>query len=513
MVRFNFCLAAVLLLIAAQVRSEPNLNTCQPELSVNAGGMESMAIVALNLDQKLAGLLNEFGLTPGLAVGVVVDDQVVYEKGFGYRDLTTCAPVTADTGFYLLSVTKSFTGMLAAILQDQGKWYLDKSLGEYYPGLVMGDGINPNQISMRDLLVHRPGFRNSSINYRTFGPGNADDEAVLYLLQNHSEPLSIEFRYTNMGYVVAAMVMAKETGMSWQSMLEEIIFEPLGLTSTTTSIDKAVAGNFAKPYRIGLDGHYQPMPVKVEAQMHAAGGAVSNVPDLLRWIRINLAQGKLDGEQLIEPAIVRQVQAPQIQYDWTYYKYNRYAYGLGVHNSDYDGDLLIHHFGGPIHTSFMPEHDIGVVVLTNGTGPGTAFSHMIAAYIYDKLLEKPDTDEAYGVEVLEIRNRGLERVAQAQKIDADLRSDRVRVIDAADAASYAGRYLSDRLGEIEVSLIDGALSLQFGVLSSPMEFVGDDTFLVRFSADQNLEEIAFRGQNGAFNTLDWGGRLFGRVDP
>ena len=137
------------------------------------------------------------------------------------------------------------------------------------------------------------------------------------------------------------------------------LFHPVGMTTTTAYIERARGGEFAYPYTVNRAGEYERAPVKVEAQMHAAGGMASSVQDLLRWVRLNLSGGQLDGKQVIPAHVVRQVHAPQIQFDWTFYKFRRYAYGLGVHNSDYEGDLLIHHFGGPIHVSFMPEHDLG----------------------------------------------------------------------------------------------------------------------------------------------------------
>lgn len=160
----------------------------------------------------------------------------------------------------------------------------------------------------------------------------------------------------------------------------------------------------------------------------------------------------------------------------------------------------------------MPEHDIGVVVLTNGTGPSTAFSHMIGAFIYDSLLQKPDLDEKYAAEVARLRESAMTRTAGNEKADEVLRGNRVGHIGTSEAAAYTGFFVSDRLGAMEIDLREGGLWLQFGVLSSPMQFVGNDTFLVRLGVDQPLVEFVFVRDGDGINVLDWGGRVFERTD-
>lgn len=480
---------------------------CPAGWAPHDSGVVSPRAAALGLDAVIQKALETVAATPGLAVGILADGEVIYSRGFGVRTLDTCAPVTPESVFYLLSVTKSFTGMLAALLQEEGTLELDQPLTHYLPETALPPPLNLGQTSIRDLLNHRAGFSNGAINFRTFMPGNLDNEGMLYVLEHHSEPLPITFRYTNMGYVVAGMVMEKVTGSSWRSLLEARLFAPLGMGATTTSIERATAGAFAYPYSVSLEDTFEPAMVKVEAQMHAAGGMASNVADLLRWVEANLEHGTIDGKPMLPPRVVRQAHAPQIQYSWQYGRYHRFAYGLGVHNSDLDGELVIHHFGGPIHVSFAPERGIGLVLLSAGPD-STGFVHSLGAGLYDLLLGKEGAQEALTAAMAAERTELDEELQGRRKEAAEMAARRGEL--ARPAAAYGGTYVSDRLGTMTVTTDGKALTVGYGVLSLTMVPLEADTFLVSFpyGAGEVFRFSPWEGEHPT--TLDWGGRLFER---
>ncbi len=482
---------------------------CESGWRPNDGGVSTAEAVALELDAAIAGALERVAATPGLAVGVLRRGEVVYARGFGVRDLETCAPVTPESVFYLLSVTKSFTGMAAAVLQEEGAIELDKALPEYLPEARAAPPMNLAQTSLRDLLNHRPGFHNGAINFRSFLPGNLDEAALLHVLEHHSRPLEITFHYANTGYVVAGAALARATGKKWRELLEERIFAPLGMTSSSTSIERATRGEFAYPYGLGLGGSFEPGMVKVEEQMHAAGGASSNVVDLLRWVEVNLEGGALDGEQVLPALAVRQAHAPQIQFDWEYGRYRRFAYGLGVYNSTMNGELILHHFGGPIHVSFAPQHRLGLVLLSAGPD-STGFVHALAASLYDLLLGKPDARATLAASLDEAKQKLAERLEVRREREAGYRARQGELIRP--AAAYQGSYVSDRLGEMIVTeaTTGAGLDLGFGVLSMRLEPLDPDVFLARFP-EVGPAELRFDGwEEGRPGVLDWGGRIFER---
>lgn len=515
---FYFCRATVaVLLFLAPGAGLSALAECPP-LSPNPGGAVAEGLEPLHLDTRLAEMLRSFPVAPGVAVGLVTP-QGIYARGFGVRDLETCAPVSPDTMFYLLSVTKSFTGMLAALLQAEGEFELDRSLADYFPELTtpeltMEEPLHPEQITIRDLLLHAPGFFNGGINYRSYLPGNLEQADLLHLLAHYSRPVPRTFRYSNQGYVIAAAAMQESLGQSWRQLLEERLFQPLGMSSTTSSITKATAGDFAWPYLWRLDGGFDRQPVKVEQQMHAAGGVASNVTDLLRWVQIHLNRGKIDGQAFLPAKVVRQAQAPQIQFDLTYDRFHRYAYGLGLHHADYQGDLILHHFGGPIHFSLLPEHGLGVVVLSNETSASAQLTHLLATYLYDLLLGKEGLDAIYAKEI-ELRKASIdERWRKRAEQESELRAQTTPEAPGRPLEAYVGTYLSDRLGTMEVRVEDNHLRLTYGVLDLALEPHQADAFLAPFLPGDLPERLDFRfGDQANAHTLDWGERLFERHRP
>ena len=490
----------------------------------NPANGKTSAIDAKAIDSHLESILETLPATPGLAVGLVRPGST-YMRGFGYRDLTSCAPVTPATRFYLLSVTKSFTGMLAALLQDSGEIELEWDLKQIWPELEMPPPINPAQITLRDLLLHAPGFDNGGINYRTYAPGNLDNDGVVRLLAEHSRPASRAFAYRNTGYIVVAAAIEATLGRIWRDLLIERLFEPLSMNDTTPYIELATAGEFAFPYAWTLEGDFRRRPVKQEQQMHAAGGVVSNVDDLVRWLQTMLGRGELGGHRVLPARVVDQAIAPQIQLERDFYRFSRFAYGLGVYLADYEGDLLIHHFGGPIHLSFMPEHGIGVVVLTNGTGASLALAHMIAAYLYDYSLAKPDLESKYATEIERVRDSTLQRLQDREAELQSLMENRTLERLAKDPRIYVGTFCSDRLGEMEIDAVGDRLILTYGVLTAPMVPYREDQFLVHLEAadlpqifefhrfDSTTAGVDPDDDGSEMRVLDWGGRIFERVSP
>jgi len=487
------------------------IGACGP-IEANPGGFYNGDVLDRAFEERLIRALNEIDVTAGFAVGIVKGNQVVYAKGFGYSNLDDCSPVTADTGFYLLSTTKSFTGMTAAILQKQGVLELDESLSHYFPGLKPVDGINWAQVSVRSLLTHGKTFRNAAINFRTFAPGNLPDDQLLDILTTVSEPKDPTFQYSNTGYVMAGYVMQTITGTNWRDLLEQRIFEPLGMDHTTAYMATALKGDYALPYYADESGRMVSGFLKTDKQMHAAGGMVSTVNDLNRWLIANLNQGRLGEEQVLPAYAVRQAQVPQIQFDQTFYKFHRFGYGLGVHNADYEGDLLIHHFGGAIHVSFMPEHDLGIVILTSNSGQGARFAHAVAALAYDTLLGKPDVEQRWDQEMSWV-NEGLEETWQRlsnylESLPGQGNPDDPNIPDE----EALGRYTSDRLGDIVISRGEEGLAATYGEIVTNFTRLDGNSFTA-YLVPLDLtppEVVDLRVDPELGWVLDWGGRIFVR---
>lgn len=508
--RLFFALSAALMFGMATIPATLAMGSCGP-IAANPGGTKTPKALK-DYEQKLVEALNEVDVTAGFAIAIVKDGQVLYARGFGFSDLGTCSPVTADTGFYLLSTTKSFTGMTAAVLQEDGVVDLDQSLAHYFPDLQNVEGINWGQVSVRSLLTHGKTFSNSTINYRTFAPGNLPDDQLLDVLQTFSDPKPPTFEYSNTGYVLAGYVMQTVTGTSWRDLLTEKIFTPLGMANTTATMAEALTRDYARPYYRDPDGKMVPGFQKTDSQMHAAGGVVSTANDLGRWLIANLDQGRIDGHQVLPARAVRQAHVPQIQLDRTYYKFHRFGYAFGVYNADYEGDLLIHHFGGAIHVSFMPEHDLGVVVLTSNTGQGAGFAHAAAALAYDTLLGKSGLDQRWQDE-MNRASESIEKTLDRYRSNGEYLASLVNPDDQdVPDADLTGTYHNDRLGDMVIEQGENGLTLTWGAIIDQPKRLDGNTFTA-FLIPLDLtppQPFDIREDEALGWVLDWEGRIFVR---
>jgi CubicO group peptidase (beta-lactamase class C family) len=487
--RRSFSLPLILMLSfmgAGQVRSS---NAQPPKDSLAA------------LDAYVAELSKRLPVTPGLSIAVVSGERIVYARGFGYRDLKAKLPVTPQTQFYIASTTKAFTATAAKLLADEGKFDLDAPLKKYFPNLSLKAPLDASQITIRDLLTHRSGISNEAINFRTAYSGQYDAGTLLELLAAYSKPVSPEFRYSNIGYLIAALAMEQATGETWQRIVERKLFEPLALKSTTAYASKARAsGDFALPYLAAEGGAFTELPYKEDSTMHAAGGISSSAEDLAKWLILNMNGGKYAGRQIIAASSLEEVLAPQINQRRDFYRFKRYGYGLGWNIGTYNGDKFIHCFGEfhgfRPHVSFMPEHKIGVVVLVNESTEAFSLPDLIACDIYDHLRGRrtlnakanPEIDR-YVADLQKERDERAKKAAAAATAAASATEKKSQ--PTLPLTAYAGDYENPEWGKITIAATADTLSLRFGVITSTLTHLNGDTFEAKLRPGDS-SRVAFK---------------------
>lgn len=412
-------------------------------------------VLADSLDPFVRGLVAD-GFIPGVAIAVVTRDGPAYLRGFGVRDIHTREPVTPQTGFYIASSTKSFTGTLAALLDQRGVIDLDAPLSRYLPELRMNAPLSADSVTLRALLTHTSGLRNEPVVFRTAFTGAHDRETIVRLL-GHSTPIPRAYRYDNLGYVVAALAMERATGREWQDLLRDEVFRPLGMTHTTSRVSEARAAGWplASPHITGADSVVRLTMEKQDNTMHAAGGMFTTAEDLVRWLQAQLNGGRVDGRQIIPEAVIRDAHTPYATQTDTFYRYVRTGYGLGWQSAAYEGERMIHHFGGfegwRAHISFLPDRGIGVAVLINDLSPiGGPAPDLIATYAYDLLLGRPGANARYAAERQRMA-QNAEDARRRMREDYQRRAARPPTPDERKPF-FAGTYDNEMLGTLEVRL-------------------------------------------------------------
>ena len=417
---------------------------------------------------------------PALAIAVVKNDSIVLMKGYGTRTMGTSQPVDEHTMFAIGSSSKAFTATLVAMLVDEGKMRWDAPATTYLPDLQMYDPYVSRELTVRDLLTHRSGLsRGDLMWYATDYDRDEILRRVRFLKPTWS--MRSRFGYQNIMYLAAGQAASHAAGRPWDQLVRERIFQPLGMTESNTSIrDLAGNGNVATPHS-DVNDTLRIVPWHNIDNIGPAGSINSNVSDMIKWVRFQLAQGKVAGKTLVSPSALGETHTAQmvIRVGADAKAVNPYthleAYGMGWFLQDYRGRELDQH-GGNIDgmsamVALMPEEKIGLVVLTNANGspmPTIAMNRVL-----DALLGEParDWSAAYRTQYDKLVAQGKEaeqkRLAQrAVGTKPSLALDR-----------YAGIYSDSMYGDAKVRYENGALRMSYGTMfDGQLEHWHYDTF-------------------------------------
>jgi len=402
---------------------------------------------------------------PGCAITIVKNDTIVFEKGYGIRELGKPAPVDEHTVFAIASCSKAFTAAAVGILVDEGKLKWDGRVAEYLPDFQMYDPWVTREMQVRDLLSHRSGlatFGADLVWYWTTYDQKEVLRRVRYLKPRTS--LRTEYGYQNVMFLAAGEVVAAVSGKSWNEFVKERIFLPLGMTTTITSVRDIKPGdNIATPHN-EYEGKLRVIQHFDNDNMAPAGGIITSVHEMAQWIRLQLGRGMYQGKKIFSESACRTMWSPHMyqtispraeqREPTTHFR----AYGLGWGMYDYHGRKVLSHGGGidgmTSRIMLVPEENLGVMVVTNSESP---LSGTLAQKAVDLFLGLPDRD--LSAEALRMREEAEKTSKTREKAIEDARVKGTKPSLAME--SYAGTYLSDLYGELRVSLENGKLVITF----------------------------------------------------
>src|SRR5438034_11299859 len=444
---------------------------------------------AIDVTQKLAGFdafmektLKDWN-APGIGVGVVVGDKLVFAKGYGYRDYEKKKPVTAQTMFTIASNTKLFTAVAAGMLVEEGKLTWDRPIKESVPTIEFYNSTLNNSITLRDMLSHRTGItRHDSIWYKSDYSTKELFERLKYLEPKES-PRQI-FLYNNMMYAGAGYAIELQSGKSWAQFVRERIIQPLGMNNTVFSIaDMLKQPDVGVPFTERRDSfELYRIPYYEEQQGVAPAGAIiSNIEDMSHWLIALMNNGQYNGKQVLpakalaatlEPAIALPNAAGQTRGWW---EVLNQAYGMGRWTASYRGHLIAFH-GGDLpgfhsQISFMPNEHIGVIVFVIGNHIAPLYNP-ISYNVYERLLgmdPTPWTDR-----LLDIRLKNKKAGAEARS-----KAGFGRVADTKPShplADYVGEYEHPAYGTLKIGIKASSLQFDFHKIILPLAHFHYDRF-------------------------------------
>ena len=346
---------------------------------------QALEALAARLEARLA----ELNL-PGLALGVVADDELVFARGLGLADVEGKKPVTPETLFAIGSTSKAFTATLVGMLADEGALSFDTPIGEVLPWFtpqVKGSGELP---ILRDLLAHRTGFVRMDMLW--YGTGVEPDLVLRTAAKAEAyAPFRKEFHYNNVMYLAAGRACEEVTEKSWHELVRARFFEPLGMKSSSTSIAEAQRDpRLALGYTWDATAkRFEHAPMRELTAIAPAGAINSNVVDMARWVRCLLGKGELEGRRIVSAAALAETWKP-------HNKVGADSYGLGWFLRSWRGQPYVEH-GGNIdgfaaQVSLLPESKLGVVMFANVSA--TPLQASIGPEVFAAVLDAAETPSA-----------------------------------------------------------------------------------------------------------------------
>jgi CubicO group peptidase (beta-lactamase class C family) len=403
---------------------------------------------------------------PGVALGLVQDGKVVFAGGFGVKELGGSEKPDGDTLFMIASNTKALTTLLLAKLVDQHRITWQTPVTTLLPSFRLGDAETTRTVLVKHLICACTGMPSQDLEW-IFNYGGMTPASTFSLLgtMKPTSKFGELFQYSNLmasaaGYTGAYVLYPQmESGDAYDRAMQSYVFDPLQMKSTTFDFKRALSGNHAEAYAPDVDGKTSKAMTAINDAVipfRPAGGAWSNVRDILKYVSLELAEGRLpDGTAYVSKEPLLERRTPQVSMG------NDHTYGMGLMVDSTYGVPVVHH-GGALtgyHSDmiWLPEQNVGAVILTNGD---------LGWYLRDRFRRKL-------LEVLFDGHPEAEALldADAKSFFSSLAGNRKLLTisaDAGESAKLARHYSNPSLGAITVSTSGASTNFDFGQWKSEM---------------------------------------------
>ena len=428
--------------------------------------------VFANFDEYANAALTDWN-TPGMAIVVVKNGEILFAHGYGNRRVGENSPVDTSTIFPIASITKSFNATGLAVLVDEGLLKWNDPVTKHLPEFQLHDPSLTREITLADLLSHRTGLEDPEL---VAASGSIDRREMIrrakYL--RPVAPFRTGWNYNNLMISISGEILERVSGQSWADFIRRRVFEPLEMNSTVADVLKLEhAANVATTY-VSVDGALKAdrswnLPLsdgwqRYREAIRPAGSICSSADDMAKFLALHLSGGQFRGRRLLKGATILEMQAvhsalafsnsansilpsPKFLSGW----------GFGWEVRDYRGRKLVMHRGstGTV-LAMMPEEKIGLVVLTN---LGCGIQYMVMHDVFDRLLSypRPWTNRDWTTEVIDKYRQEFAAVNTRL-----LASRNKGLATRFHLDEYAGAYESDLYGQIVIKHSNDRLSLHLG---------------------------------------------------
>ncbi|MDR0661018.1 MAG: serine hydrolase [Prevotellaceae bacterium] len=467
------------------------------------------AEITKEVEKYAQQVMTDWGI-PGMGLGIIKDGKTIYLKGLGLKAVDMQAPVDENTSFQIASVSKSFTAAIISMLADEGKLKWDDPVIKHLPDFKLYDKWATENLQIRDIMTHRTGLPEQSLTYISkLGYMRKDTYHILQLIEPASSPRTT-YAYNNATFVIAEQLIERLTGKTWEENIQERIFNPLGMHSSTYNGDGFLAAtNAAHPHGMSYkDGKITSSRIQGENRalewltgLGPAGSIVSTANDMLKWIDFHLHNKVADGKPLISKenfdflhygqTIIRQDSTRTSIYGQCWFMEQNNRYRMIFHTGTARGFTAL--------CAMVPELDLGTIILVNSSTPSESryaiMRRLVDLYLNDGVMTN------YNKEALDTYKKDREKP----------RSERTAppFVPALKLDEYVDIYTNTPiLGDIEIKLTNDALNITIGSkrITKPMSHVSGNRF--QFSNDGSTFNVTFSDDyNGKITGLTVGDEL------
>ncbi len=416
-----------------------------------------------SLDLQIHQVIEDFEI-PGLSIGIVRNDSIIFSKGYGNLKIHNERKVDVNTIFGIGSISKSFTALTLGILVDEGKIDWDDRVKKYLPYFELYAPYVTDNFTIRDLLTHRSGLKDVSGGTLWYHSDYSREEIIKRL--KYLEPVSTyreKPAYQNVMYVVASEIVKTVVGTSWDEFLRTRVFDELKMTnSTSLSTEREANSNLAQPH-IWNEDYEKSAIIQEKGDNLAPGGFIySSAIEMSNYMRLMLNNGVFENDTIVSPAVIGEIFKPQIIYPIGSPFNNEFSsYGFGWWLTPVNGHKVIEHSGGidgmAAQLIMVKDMNLGFVILTNASKePAT---YVLRALLLKEILKDEDNipDDFYS-RVKEWReNRIKEKKESSKNL---LKPENTKPSLAISA--YSGKYTDKMYGNILINKSnEGELEISF----------------------------------------------------
>ncbi|OBK65434.1 serine hydrolase [Mycobacterium colombiense] len=462
--------AATLLGLTGCGSAQPTAGPPSTLSEVPPNQVSGVSIPAGRIDEavgKVDGLVNDLMKStgiPGMAVAIVHGGKVLYAKGFGIKDASKGQGqdnrVDADTVFQLASVSKSVGATVIAHEVSDNVVAWDTPVASKLPWFTLSDPYVTSHVTVGDLYSHRSGLPDHAGD-KLEDLGYDRRQTLERLKYVPLDPFRISYAYTNYGITAAAEAVAAAAGKPWEDLSDEVLYRPLGMTSTSSRFADFIARPNHAVNHIKIDDKWQARFQRDPDPQSPAGGVSSSVNDMARWLLMLLGNGTYDGRRITSPEALLPATSPQMVSSPANTPQARTGfYGYGFNSSvDSSGRTEYSHSGAfdlGAATNFvvLPSEDLGIIALTNAAPygiPETLTAEFMDLVQYGQIRE--DWGPLYKKAIGWLNNPVGSLVGKQPPTNP---------APARPLGDYAGSYASDYWGPAVVTEHDGALQLAMG---------------------------------------------------